>query len=102
MRAAVNTYRGELEPILTTIGQARAPSGFDAFTEFGTAVAGLEAETPQASADSRALEQAAADTLASGKAALPERADAQSARRTARVRSNMVPPEGLEPPHPCG
>ena len=40
MRAAVNTYRGEFEPILTTIGQARAPSGFDAFTEFGTAVAG--------------------------------------------------------------
>jgi hypothetical protein len=70
MRAAVNTYRGELEPILTTIGQARAPSGFDAFTEFGAAVAGLEAETPQAPADSKALEQTAADTLASGKAAL--------------------------------
>jgi len=70
MRAAVNTYRGELEPILTTIGQARAPSGFDAFTEFGTAVADLEAETPQAPVDSDALEQMAADTLASAKTAL--------------------------------
>ena len=70
MRAAVNTYRGELEPILTTIGQARAPSGFDAFTEFGTAVADLEAETPQARVDSKALEQTAADTLASAKTAL--------------------------------
>jgi hypothetical protein len=70
MRAAVNTYRGELEPILTTIGQARAPSGFDAFTEFGTAVADLEAETPQAPVDSKALEQTAADTLVSAKTAL--------------------------------
>jgi hypothetical protein len=70
MRATVNTYRGELEPILTTIGQARAPSGFDAFTEFGTAVADLVGETPQAPVDSQALEQTAADTLASVKAAL--------------------------------
>ena len=67
MRAAVNTYRGELEPILATIGQARAPSGFDAFTEFGTAVADLDAETPQAPVDPKALEQTAADTLASAK-----------------------------------
>jgi hypothetical protein len=70
MRAAVNTYRGELEPILATIGQARAPSGFDAFTEFGTTVADLDAETPQAPVDSKALEQTAADTLASAKSAL--------------------------------
>ncbi len=33
MRAAMNTYQGELEPILATIGQARAPSGFDAFAD---------------------------------------------------------------------
>jgi hypothetical protein len=70
MRTAVSTYQGELEPILTTIGQPRAPSGFDAFAELGAAVASLEGETPNEPADPKALKQTAADTVASAKGAL--------------------------------
>lgn len=70
MQAAVSAYQGELEPILTTVGQPRAPSGFDAFAELGAAVASLEGETPKEPADPEALKQTAADTVASAKAAL--------------------------------
>jgi hypothetical protein len=70
MQAAVSAYQGELEPILTTVGQPRAPSGFDAFADLGAAVASLEAETPQEPADPQALMQTAADSVASAKGAL--------------------------------
>jgi hypothetical protein len=71
MQAAVSAYQGELEPILTTVGQPRAPSGFDAFADLGAAVASLEeAETPPQPADPQALTQTAADSVASAKGAL--------------------------------
>ena len=70
MRASVNTYKGQIEPILTTIGQAQPPSSFDVFTDLATAISGLEAETPNAPADPQALKQAASDTVTSAKTAL--------------------------------
>jgi hypothetical protein len=70
MAAAASAFQGELEPILTTVGQPRAPSGFDAFAELGAAVASLEGEKPQEPADPEALTQTAADTAASAKVAL--------------------------------
>ncbi|MGA9160698.1 MAG: hypothetical protein WB297_07525 [Actinomycetota bacterium] len=70
MRATMNTYTGQIDPILTTIGQARPPSSFDVFTDLATAVSSLEAETPEAPADPQALKQTASDTVTSAKTAL--------------------------------
>jgi hypothetical protein len=44
MATAVADYRGEVEPILSTVGTAVPPSSFDAYPELATAIGGLEAE----------------------------------------------------------
>jgi hypothetical protein len=44
MAAAVNDYRGQVEPILTTVGNSVPPSSFDAFPELATAIGSVEAE----------------------------------------------------------
>jgi hypothetical protein len=44
MAAAVNDYRGQVEPILATVGNAVPPSSFDAYPALATAIGGLEAE----------------------------------------------------------
>lgn len=70
MRRAATDYRDEIEPILTTIGQPRPPSGFDAFGELGSALADLENETKDARADAGAIAGTTADTVASAENAL--------------------------------
>ncbi len=70
MRATMNTYTGQIEPVLTTIGQAQPPSSFLAFTDLTTAIATLQAETPKSPADPQALQQTASDAVTSAKTAL--------------------------------
>ena len=70
MRATMNTYKGQIEPVLTTIGQARPPSSFEVFTDLATAVSNLEAETPDSPVLPKALQQTASDTVTSTKTAL--------------------------------
>jgi hypothetical protein len=41
MATAVNRYRGEVEPILATVGSAVPPSTFAAFPDLGPAISGL-------------------------------------------------------------
>lgn len=70
MRTAATEYKGEIEPILTTIGQPRAPSGFDAFGELSATVSSIESETDDAPVDEKAATAAADDTVTSAKNAL--------------------------------
>jgi hypothetical protein len=44
MAAAVNDYRGDVEPILATVGNPVPPSSFDAFPALATAIGAMEAE----------------------------------------------------------
>jgi hypothetical protein len=44
MATVVNQYRGQIDPILSTIGTPLPPTGFDGFPELDTALAALEAE----------------------------------------------------------
>lgn len=44
MATVVNQYRGQIDPILSTIGTSLPPTGFDGFPELDTALAALEAE----------------------------------------------------------
>jgi hypothetical protein len=43
MATAVNQYRGQIDPILSTIGTPLPPTGFDGFPELDTALTALEA-----------------------------------------------------------
>lgn len=44
MATVVNQYRGQIDPILSTIGTSLPPAGFDGFPELDSALAALEAE----------------------------------------------------------
>lgn len=44
MATVVNQYRGQIDPILATIGTPLPPTGFDGFPELDTALSALEAE----------------------------------------------------------
>jgi hypothetical protein len=59
----VNQYRGQIDPILSTIGTTLPPTGFDGFPELDTSLAALEAEE----IDKAGLKQAgdSADSVAS-------------------------------------
>ena len=57
MVAAVEDYKGQIEPILVPIGQAVPPSSFAAFPSLGTAIDALRGET----VDKTALDQAATE-----------------------------------------
>jgi type II secretory pathway pseudopilin PulG len=70
MRAAMSSYQGQIDPVLTTIGQAQAPAGYQVFTDLSTSVDNLVAEEPDAPADPKALTQSATDAASSAKTAL--------------------------------
>ena len=70
MRATVSGLQGQIEPVLTTIGQAQPPAGYTVFSDLATAVDDLEAEKPGAPADSKALKQTATDATTSAATAL--------------------------------
>jgi hypothetical protein len=70
MRATTSSFQGQVEPVLTTVGQANPPAGYTVFTDLHTAVGTLVAETPGAPADSKALTQTATDAASSAKTAL--------------------------------
>lgn len=63
MATVVNQYRGQVDPILSTIGTTLPPTGFDGFPELDTSLAALEAEE----IDTAGLKQAgdSADAVAS-------------------------------------
>lgn len=61
MAAAVNDYRGQVEPILASIGSAVPPSSFNAFGTLGTSLDALQ--VPKA--DDKAFEDAATEAEAS-------------------------------------
>ncbi|MEX2405913.1 MAG: hypothetical protein WD834_01125, partial [Actinomycetota bacterium] len=44
MATVVNQYRGQIDPILSTIGTSLPPTGFDGFPQLDTSLAALEAE----------------------------------------------------------
>jgi hypothetical protein len=70
MRAAMSSFQGQIDPVLTTIGQAQPPAGYQVFGDLSTAVDDLVAEKPDAPADPKALTQAATDAATSAKTAL--------------------------------
>jgi len=70
MRATMSSFQGQVEPVLTTIGQANPPVGYSAFTDLQTAIGDLVAEKPGAPGDSKALTQTATDAATSAKTAL--------------------------------
>jgi hypothetical protein len=70
MRATMSSFQGQVDPVLTTIGQAQPPTGYLVFTDLSTAVDNLVAEKPDAPADPKALTQTATDAATSAKTAL--------------------------------
>ena len=64
MRAAMSSFQGQVEPVLTTIGQAQPPAGYQVFTDLSTAVDDLVSEEPDAPTDPKALTQTGAATSA--------------------------------------
>jgi hypothetical protein len=70
MRTTMSSFQGQVDSVLTTIGQAQPPAGYQVFTDLSTAVDSLVAETPDAPVDSKALTQTATDAATSAKTAL--------------------------------
>ena len=70
MRATMSSFQGQVDPVLTTIGQAQPPTGYQVFTDLSTAVDNLVSEKPDAPADPKALTQTATDAATSAKTAL--------------------------------
>ena len=70
MRTTVSQYQGDVESILSQIGQANPPSSFNAFPDFTKTVTDLHDGTPGATTDPASLRQAASDTVAKAKSAL--------------------------------
>jgi hypothetical protein len=70
MRAAMSSFQGQVDPVLTTIGQAQPPAGYQVFADLSTAVDDLVADKPDAPADPKALTQTATDAATSAKTAL--------------------------------
>ena len=70
MRAAMSSFQGQIDPVLTTIGQAQPPAGYQVFTDLSTSVDNLVAEDPDAPADPKALTQTATDAATSAETAL--------------------------------
>jgi hypothetical protein len=68
MARAVDQYRGQIDPVLATVGQPQPPAGFDAFPDLGTTLPVISAND----ADEAALDQAetvAKDTSSSARSA---------------------------------
>jgi len=70
MATTANQYRGDVEAILSQIGQANPPTGFNAFPDFTAAVAGLQAAKPGDEVDAASLEQTAGDAADQARSAL--------------------------------
>jgi hypothetical protein len=69
MRAAMSSFQGQIDPVLTTIGQAQPPAGYQVFTDLSTSVDNLVAEKPDTPADPQALTQTATDAAGSARTA---------------------------------
>jgi hypothetical protein len=70
MRSTMGQYQGDVESILSQIGQANPPSGYAVFTDFTKAVTDLQNDTPDAQTDPATLTQTADDTVDKAKGAL--------------------------------
>lgn len=70
MRSTMGQYQGDVESILSQIGQANPPSGYAVFTDFITAVADLQNDAPGGQIDPATVEQTAGDTVDKAKSAL--------------------------------
>jgi hypothetical protein len=70
MRAAMSSFQGQVEPALTTIGQAEPPAGYQVFTDLTAAVDDLVAEEQDAPADPKALTRTATGAATSAQTAL--------------------------------
>jgi hypothetical protein len=71
MAAAINDYRGLIEPILVPLGEAIPPSGFAAFPTLGSSIAALQAEeVDRATVEAAATEAEASVTRAESAAEL--------------------------------
>lgn len=77
MAAAIEEYRGEVEPILLTIGNSLPPTGFSALPNLASALSGLEAEeVTQEALDAAASEAEGSEISARGTAGLFQEIDA--------------------------
>lgn len=70
MSTTMTEYKGDVEAILSQIGQADPPSGFNAFGDFTKAVTDLQAAKPGDPVDEASLQQTASDTVNKAKSAL--------------------------------
>jgi len=69
MRTTMSEYKGDVEAILSQIGQAQPPSGFSAFADFTKAVTDLQSAKPGDQVDPGSLQQTASDTIDKAKGA---------------------------------
>ena len=70
MRSTMTQYQGDVEAILSQVGEAQPPSGFNAFADFNTVVTGLQDAKPGDDVDVASLEQTAGDTVDQAASAL--------------------------------
>jgi hypothetical protein len=70
MRSTMSRYQGDVESVLSQIGQAQPPSGYTVFTDFTQLLAGLQNGGSGAQADAASLRQAAGDTVDKAKSAI--------------------------------
>ena len=70
LRTAMTSYQGELEPILSSVGQPLPPSNFQAFADLSSTVKSLEDETPTSPVDPKAAEASASTAIDSARSAV--------------------------------
>ena len=70
MQETVTQYKGDVEAILSQVGQANPPAGFNAFADFTKAATDLQAAKPGDQVDTASLEQTASDTVSKARSAL--------------------------------
>jgi type II secretory pathway pseudopilin PulG len=70
MRSTMSQYQGDVDAILSQIGQAQPPSSFNAFTDLTNAVTGLQGTKPGDQVDTGSLQQTAGDAVDKAKSAL--------------------------------
>ena len=70
MRSTMSQYQGDVEAILSQIGQAQPPSGYAVFSDFTKAVTDLQNGTSGAQGDTSSLSQTAGDTADKARSAL--------------------------------
>jgi hypothetical protein len=70
MRSTMSRYQGDVDSVLSQIGQAQPPSGYTVFTDFTQALTNLQKGGSDAQADAATLKQVAGDTVDKAKSAL--------------------------------